>query len=106
MVNKTLAEHGGEFVVIFKLPADVPARSVCVVGEFNDWQPDATPMSRIDGEWRAELRLPQGTRYRFRYLVDYERWENDWAADDYEPNEFGGDDSVVDLMAPVANDVA
>jgi len=28
-------------------------------------------------------------------LIDDERWENDWAADDYVPNGFGGDNSVV-----------
>jgi len=33
----------------------------------------------------------------FRYLVDGERWENDWAADAYVPNPFGGEDSVVEV---------
>jgi hypothetical protein len=31
------------------------------------------------------------------YLVDGERRQNDWAADSYAPNEYGGDDSVLDL---------
>ena len=29
------------------------------------------------------------------YLLDGDRWENSWKADRYEPNPFGGDDSVV-----------
>jgi hypothetical protein len=43
--------------------------------------------------------LEAGRAYRFRYLLDGERWDNDWAADAYIPNSFGGDDSVVDLAA-------
>jgi hypothetical protein len=39
--------------------------------------------------------LAGNSTYRFRYLLDDERWENDWSADDYVANEFGGDDSVV-----------
>ena len=41
--------------------------------------------------------LDSGRRSRYRFLVDGERWENDWAADAYAPNEYGGDDSVVEL---------
>jgi hypothetical protein len=40
-----------------------------------------------------------GHPYRFRYLLDESRWENDWKADRYEPNPFGSDDSIVDLVA-------
>ena len=43
--------------------------------------------------------LDAGRAYRFRYLLDGQRWENDWAADAYQPNGFGGDDLVVDLTA-------
>ena len=43
--------------------------------------------------------LEAGQAYRFRYLLDGQRWDNDWAADAYQPNDFGGDDSVVDLTA-------
>lgn len=32
---------------------------------------------------------------RFRDLLGGDQWENDWEADDYLPNEFGGEDSVV-----------
>ena len=39
--------------------------------------------------------LPTEQSYRFRYLLDGERWDNDWAADAYVPNEFGSDDSLI-----------
>ena len=84
--------------VSFELPASVEAESVAVCGDFNDWAPQAHPLHRMtDGGFRADLELATGRRWRFRYLLDGERWENDWAADDYVPNGLGADDSVVDL---------
>jgi len=50
-----------------------------------------------DGGHALTMRLTTGRRYRFRYLLDDDRWQNDWQADDYVPNEYGGDDSVIDL---------
>ena len=47
--------------------------------------------------WTCTLVVRVGRRYRFRYLLDGERWENDWEADDYADNDYGGQDSVVDL---------
>ena len=43
--------------------------------------------------------LEAGRTCRFRYLLDGQRGDNDWAADACLPNAFGGDDSVVDLTA-------
>ena len=55
-------------------------------------------MSEADGGgFCAVVELERGRSYRFRYHLDGERWENDWAADGYVGNEYGGDDSVVDL---------
>jgi glucan-binding YG repeat protein len=57
---------------------------------------DATPMKRLkDGSFSAIMELPKGKEYRFRYLLDGGRWENDWCADRYEPSPFGGENSVV-----------
>jgi 1,4-alpha-glucan branching enzyme len=87
----------GYAVVTFRVP-NVDHPDVNVVGEFNRWSPTALPMDKdADGDLMATVTLQVGRRYRFRYLVDGSRWENDWAADDYAPNEFGGDDSVIDL---------
>jgi 1,4-alpha-glucan branching enzyme len=82
--------------VTFSLPAEVAGAAVVVVGDFNEWSLDANPLKRRkDGSFRVKLELPKGGRWRFRYLVDGWRWENDWAADDYEPNAHGSEDSVV-----------
>ncbi len=47
------------------------------------------------GDFKATLDLSCDREYRFRYLIDSNRWENDWKADKYIPNAFGDDDSVV-----------
>jgi 1,4-alpha-glucan branching enzyme len=87
----------GSVVATFRLPAQVHATTVHVVGEFNDWSPSAHPMESGGQGFIARVPLQPGRRYRFRYLIDGERWENDWAADDYIDNDFGGTDSVLDL---------
>ena len=95
-LHKRPGPRPGTVEVTFELPSWVDASEVAIVGEFNDWSPDANRVARAeDGSFRATVVLPAGQRYRFRYLIDGERWENDWRADDYWPNQFGGDDSVV-----------
>ena len=82
--------------VTFTLPADVRANSVALCGEFNDWSAENIKLERDgDGSWRAIVTLKPGHSYRYRYLLDGERWENAWQADDYVPNPYGGDDSVI-----------
>lgn len=94
-------------LVAFELPAAVAATSVNLVGEFNGWSVAKHPLHLLDdGSFRTELPLPAGHRWRFRYLLDGERWENDWAADDYVPNGLGADDSVVDLTVVDLTDAA
>jgi 1,4-alpha-glucan branching enzyme len=86
----------GTCKVTFELAVQAGVEAAHLCGEFNDWSTTATPMTRrADGSFRVTVGLETGRSYRFRYLFDGERWENDWAADDYVPNEFGGDDSVV-----------
>jgi len=85
-------------MITFELPPSTGAARACLCGDFNDWSPDAHPMQRTpDGGFRVCVPPAVGRRWRFRYLLDGDRWENDWGADDYEPNAFGGQDSVVDL---------
>lgn len=96
-MDKHSTNGSGETLVTFRLPAEVEATTVCVVGEFNGWAPDAHRMRREDDAFSAVIPLLPGRAYRFRYLLDGERWQNDWSADAYVPNEYGGDDSVVDL---------
>jgi 1,4-alpha-glucan branching enzyme len=48
------------------------AHSVCLVGDFNDWNPAAHPMKRMpDGAWMLTLELKHG-HHRYAFLVDDE----------------------------------
>ena len=87
-------------LVTFVLDPRVGATRASVCGEWDGWAIEAHPMERAaEGGFRLTVELPAGRSYRFRYLLDGERWENDWAADAYVPNGFGGEDSLVDLTA-------
>jgi hypothetical protein len=87
----------GKVRVDFSLPSDVEAERVAICGEFTAWAPSIEMKRTKTGEWQVSVPLESGRSYRFRYLLDGSRWENDWAADGYEPNPFGGHDSVVRL---------
>jgi 1,4-alpha-glucan branching enzyme len=98
MIRKQPAKEG-RMRVTFELPRSVLADRVNVVGEFNDWDTTATPMTadRSATVWRATVELEAGRRYRFRYLIDGKEWLNDWYADDHVENPYGAYDSVLDL---------
>ncbi len=84
--------------VTFRLPREAAphAASVNIVGDFNNWNLTETPMKKLkNGDFALTLELPCNREYSFRYLIDTERWENDWFADKYIPNPYGCDDSVV-----------
>lgn len=75
------------------------AESVQLAGEFNDWRPDENPMKKLaDGSFSLVMELETGREYQYRYLIDHEKWENDWEADKYIPSgTHGVDNSVVVL---------
>jgi 1,4-alpha-glucan branching enzyme len=97
--------------VKFVMPKDqlvegVEAHSVHLVGDFNNWDVEATPMKqrKKDGAFYVTLDLEPGQRYEFRYLVNGEQWCNDWHADAYVPSDTGEDNCVV--VTPDATSVA
>lgn len=85
--------------VTFSLPSEAAqeAQTVYLVGEFNDWDASATPMSRLkSGEFKVTMDLEPGRAYEYRFLIDGRVWENDWAADGYRPAGIpGAENSVV-----------
>lgn len=96
--KKQYIKAGKSCKVTFRLPKDAApdARVVTVVGDFNNWNVTETKMKKLqNGDFTTTLELPCNREYRFRYLIDANRWENDWYADKYIPNGFGCDDSVV-----------
>ena len=91
----------GKARITFTVDPQAGAQTAAVCGEWNDWSAGADVMHRdAEGGFSVTVGLEAGRAYRFRYLLDGQRWDNDWSADAYQPNGFGGDDSVVDLTAP------
>jgi len=94
----TVSATASEIDVRFALPAEVQAGTVALCGEFNNWSADDIQLARGgDGSWQATVALEPGRSYRYRYLLDGERWENAWHADRYVPNSYGSTDSVVNV---------
>lgn len=48
----------------------IQANSVCLIGDFNDWNPASHPMQRrLDGFWAVEVPLTRG-HHEYLFLVD------------------------------------
>lgn len=96
MISKVRGNRG-RIRVTFSMPAAIWADTIYLVGDFNGWNPTATPLRLSDDSWSVSLELIPGQSYQYRYLINGTDWYNDWQADRYEPNEHGGDNSVVVL---------
>lgn len=96
MLKKSYSKSGRACRVTFKLPSELAGKKAAVLGEFNEWDPAAHPMKkRKDGTFSATVSLEAGHEYRFRYLVDGERWVNDNEPDSEVRNRFGSTDCVI-----------
>ena len=87
--------------VTFRLPkiAAVGAKSVHIVGDFNDWGIYANPMKRLkNGDYTIRLELEPAREYQFRYLINESKWENDWNADKYVKSPYGDSDNSVVVL--------
>lgn len=70
------------------------AREVNLVGSFNGWNTQATPMHRDEfGDWAIELELPPG-EHHYRFFVDGE-WRDDPTAQQTALNAFGSFDAIM-----------
>lgn len=84
--------------VTFRLPrvAAPDAKSVSIVGDFNNWNTHANPMKKLkDGDYSIQLDLEPGREYQFRCLIDELKRENDRNADKYVRSVYGNRDNSV-----------
>lgn len=79
------------------------AHNVFVAGTFNEWQPDAMPMTRADeGEWESSFPLSPG-RYEYKFVVDGQWCCEPGCEHEYHgcpkcvPNEFGTMNRVLEV---------
>ena len=70
------------------------AKSVAVVGDFNDWNPSATPLESARGMWTSEEVVTAG-RHDYAFVIDGTRWIADPSAPRAPADELGGGYSVL-----------
>ena len=72
------------------------ARSVSLVGDFNDWDPAAMPLREAAdaGVWSVTVPLSTG-RHQYVFMVDGNRWTLDPAAPRAVEDSFGTPNSVI-----------
>ncbi len=102
MIKKQFLKSKPVCKATFTLPREAApqADTVVLLGEFNNWDcNNAVPMTKLkNGNFKAVVNLDSGKQYDFRYLIDGQIWENDWAADQYVSTPFGVDNSVVSTL--------
>jgi len=72
------------------------AREVLVAGDFNDWSPQSTPMTRQNSDDFETLVPLEPGRYRYRLVVDG-RWQQDPCNEKVEANPYGELNSIVEV---------
>jgi 1,4-alpha-glucan branching enzyme len=89
---KEQKEKSKEKMIEFRLSRP-EARSVAVVGTFNNWDTKRTPMQKDGTNWKAAVPLAPG-RYEYRFVADGQ-WESDPNAKESVGNDFGSTNSVL-----------
>jgi 1,4-alpha-glucan branching enzyme len=82
---------------IFICHAADGAKDVYLAGDFNHWNPAATPMPRAkDGSFRTKVRLSPG-EHQYKFVVDG-HWVIDKKAERQVQNSFGTCNSVIKVV--------
>jgi len=78
---------------VFAAPS---ASRVALIGSFNNWNPEMTPLRRAEqtGIWVADVPLAPG-RHEYGFLIDGREWRPDPGAPRGPDNEYGPPNSVV-----------
>ncbi|EAW29094.1 MULTISPECIES: isoamylase early set domain-containing protein [Pseudoalteromonas] len=97
MLHKRFFKTKDEAEITFEF-AHPDAQEVCLIGEFNSWQPVPMKLNKKQGVFKCKQRLPLDQKYHFRYLINGEFWDNDHKADAYEANSFGTENSIVNTQ--------
>ena len=96
MIKRRNLRNSDQVKVTFVLAEDQPYGKVSVVGDFNDWDPQANPLrKRSNQTYSAAVTLEKGKRYLYRYQGADGTWFNADDADAYESNEFGEQNGVL-----------
>lgn len=101
MIKKQFLKSKPLCKVTFSLSPEVAteANKVELVGEFSNWSESPISMKKLkDGTFKTTVDLEVGKNYEFRYVIDGEKWENDWDADAYVPNQITFEENSVVVL--------
>jgi serine protease AprX len=85
--------ENGRLVFVYH---DDAAVSVSLAGDFNGWNPSATPLVRDQsGLWLTEIDALKGGSYGYKFIVDEHRWVEDPSNGMKVPDNHGGLNSVL-----------
>ena len=104
-VTKKFLKTKPEVQVTFEVTKDAAkeAHQVFLLGEFAGWEPVELKKQK-SGLFKATVNLPtnekENYQYRFRLVLadGQEVFDNDWVAESYATNPFGGENSVVSVV--------
>ena len=97
-LKKSFSKDGKKCSVTFTVLPEAAgtAKTINIAGDFNSWSSTETPLKKNkDGSFSVKLDLDTDKEYQFRYLIDGQRWENDWQADKYIPAPYSNADNSV-----------
>lgn len=94
----TILAAPGMIKVTFKFQPEMEGvKTVHLAGTFNGWSKTQTPMSDEDGDgiWEVTIELRPG-EYQYKFVINGgEVWKADPNSEDYAPDGFGGQNSVI-----------
>jgi len=96
--TRTVAQHDTTYIVrfIFLAPS---ARSVALVGDFNNWNRHATPLRASgEGAWTVSVPLQPG-KHEYAFVLDGQHWSADPHAAFKVADDFGTESSIVAVGA-------
>ena len=87
----------------FALNAAEGVKTIQVLGDFNNWDNKVAPkMKKGKEDFSTSIELNAGQSYEFKYLLDGNRWENDFSADSYVTTPFSGISNSVLVLDAVS----
>lgn len=93
------ADSGSNLVTV-RLELRAPdANEVSVVGDWNNWNPEANPMTdqNGDGIWETTIKVEPTQDYMYQFLINGERWIPDPNSQIKVEDGFGGTNSVLNI---------
>jgi len=89
------ASDGEDIEVTFELE-DEEAEKVSLVGAFNDWNKDKTPMKKEENIWKCTVSLKPG-KHEYQFVINETDWVVDPKSEKNVKNKYEGTNSVIEV---------